>query len=947
MGNFTSKWSANQNVQISDFAYSMLVTSKQSGSTPGIMKENIEVQEEGIYVFSIAGKKIRDVEGTNDFSVFPYIRDSDTFDSIYDQENKDNLVIYTAEELSFEEFPMQIIVKIPKCTKKVDIFLLFKDQEIGSQFIAEALSFDKIDIDPSEIPMDEEFYFNNPKVITTHFGPWSPNQEITHKYNGVLLHVIANQNTSTPGIRCRDLTVIPGEKYTFSFLGKKGDNDYGVFPYISDALTGLSIFSPYDKRHVVVGTPMEFGTDLTKIKVTVKIPEGVTKIQAYLLFVNPYVGAEYFLHYFSFYMASDLDFSLTELENKVQNNDLLSYADKSVGEGELVYLYTSCTRKPNLNYIKFVILDINKDIIKVSNSPNIIFQDYPEDGAMVGCNWINTHIMDLDIEIDSGMYFICALYGDNYTFMPLVVRNTNSTYNKILVLNNINTWAAYESWAGYNNDQISLHRWNTDKESEFRDKDNNVSIQVSFNRPFLNASEEIRQYLINETRTHKIHSHTAYLELWLYNFLEENNIHYDIINDQDLDGSSARKLYSNYDMLIIHGHSQYWTDNAVTNLSKMAKNGVNLALFGAGAFHWKAHYINGNLRVIKNGDVELIKNDDDDLDIGLWSNIDVPEHFIHPKLLFGISHNPDKHKNGASAKYQKYIEHYVFRGADWSFGGYTLSANYNMLSGWIVDDVTNIHNKRNTIAGATRGGKMVYNNGNFFRSFASGTLLWNSALLVDHSVANITLNIIKEFSNSKVIMFRRSPINVTTKHMYFDRNPSNNILTIDYLGKNILSNKLIPLRNNYYFQVDKGHKLNYNGHEFIFTHYYFNNPSEHLLNDAVYPMSVNLIHESPSRDTFVVLSFFIGHGKNVGLDSSIALEDERTIYLPPTLNNETIHTYPGTLINEIYTGSATWVIFGQELTSSVISQWPSNKGIPADIQRCDPSQDIVTYRKMT
>lgn len=936
MGNFTSKWHANQESQLEKFAFGMLVTSKQNESTPGIVQENVPVREGEYYIFSAGGRKIRDVEGTNDFKVMPYIRDADTHDSIYSETNKDNLLAYSIEELTWEEYPFQLIIKIPKGVKNVDLFMLFKDQEIGSQFVVEALSWDLVDIDINilkdelaEAPGYMHLYDNR---IETWFGEWIPNHDISHNYEHGSLTVIAEQNNSTPGLRRKDLHVIPGEKYTFTFVGRKLGSNFNVFPYIADAYTGLSIYGPHDHRYATKSNVRYFGEDLTEIKVELLIPDGVRQVESYVLFSDQEIGDKFLFHYFAFDMTSDLTFSLDELENTVQNNNLVAYADKSVREWDHIHIHTSCKQRQKLNYIKYALLDINKNVVKVTNCPNIVIQEYPEHGAMAGCEWKSTHYMNIDREVRSGMYILVALYNNNHMIMPVTITNHKHTTRKIALLSNINTWAAYETWSGYNNDVINLHKWDSDIESEFKDLSNNVSMQVSFNRPFVRASDECYQYLMNDVWTHEIHTHLVYLELYMYKFLKDKNIEYDVLTDVDLEHTSISQLHRNYDLFVVHGHSQYWTEKGVKQLSRMARRGVNLALFGAGAFHWKAYYDeDNNLIVPKNGDTSLIE--DEDAQVGLWTDINYSRNYIHPHYLFGVKYNPLK-KTG-DRPYEKYYDHHILKGAHYDFGERTLNPNYNHLSAWIVDDVKQLRNRRNVIAAAQEGGRMVYNNRDFFRSFAVGTILWNSGLFVEHSIGDITLNVMEEFSNSKSIMFRKSPIDVITP---VESRVRGNFVNIDY--NHVNCTKFVYGHNNKYFEAEAGKYLDYNGTLLELKHYCFNRPSEHMLNGLTYPMSMNLIHVNNDNDSYVVITIFISEGEDQGLDSSIAISDEMFINLP-NLNEGSIYTYPGTITNDLYIGSATYVVIDKPMTSAKMHLWYG--GEPEDIQDYNSSHEIMHY----
>jgi len=930
MGNFQSHWVEHQDVQITEFYYNMLVTSKQNDSTPGLVNANVAVVPGKTYVYSIIAQGVVDVEGTNDFSVFPFIRDSDTLDIVYGPDNKDNMIAFTGHDISDIEWPLQIIFKIPENVYNLDLFLLFKDQEIGSQFLLEAISFDLVDFDiEDEIDESPEYFTRNGQLISTEFGTWLANQDVSHNYINDALKVIAGQNTSTPGVRHRDLTVIPGEKYMFKFVGRKTDNSFNVFPYINDAFTGLSVFSPYDNSNVVTATDTRFGVSMTSIEVVLTIPQNVTKVQVYVLFEHQSKNDTFYLHDFDFHMRSDITFTLDDISSDTHNSNLLAYSDKSVFEGSNVNICTSVKTAhidENLKFIKYALLDISKNVVKVTNSPNIIFQDYKDDGVNLGCDWTVTHSMETH-GIVPGMYFICVMYSDHVTFLPLIIKNKNNV-SKLLILSNINTWTAYESWAGYNDDVISLHRWTSDISSDYKDVSHNVALQVTMERPFTNASEEILKYLENDVRTFHIHTHQVYNELWMYKFLYDNNIDFDIINDHDL----HHTYFGGYEMFMIHGHAQYWTEQSIKNVSTMGRNGTDLAYFGGGAFHYKVTYDDDNI-VIDKGASDA-----------LWSNNTFDAPYLHPIDMFGLSFNPSKYVDTSANYYTKDSEHFMLKGSDYTFGHATLGTLKNdKVSGWLVDDTRHTTDKSNVIGGAIDGGEMVYLNKDTYRSFSCGTLLWNSTLFTNHSTSNITLNVIKEFVSGSTRPLRKSPIDVIASAQIFPRDLSNNIVSFDYLGETISSIKR-NLSDNYYFEVSGNKIATFNGRDFELKYYCFNKPSEHLLNGIAYPMSVYLIHKCLLTDTYVTVCVFISDGVTGSFDQSIDSDvSVNSFSLDVNKNSETIHIYPGTIDNDMYTGSCTWIVFDKHITSSQISKWSSYKGKPNDIVTYNSLQEIMTY----
>lgn len=138
-------WEKNQDVTLNVLDNELLVSSNQNTSTPGIVKHNISVFPGSAYEFSAEGKKVFN-ENYKDFSVYPFIRSSDSSTIIYNNGYNDNLLSFTHKELGYDDRSIEIVIMIPDNIYSIDLFLLFQGQDENSQFVLESSNFVKFKV---------------------------------------------------------------------------------------------------------------------------------------------------------------------------------------------------------------------------------------------------------------------------------------------------------------------------------------------------------------------------------------------------------------------------------------------------------------------------------------------------------------------------------------------------------------------------------------------------------------------------------------------------------------------------------------------------------------------------------------------------------------------------------------------------------------------------------
>ena len=741
-------WVKNQNVSIS-YSDKINVISNKNISTPGIkLNELISLKKNTIYEFKFNGYK-----RSNSYDVKPYIIEVNTKEKI----NLSSKYVILNKNKVLNTSNTDISIKFKTLDKDLNVifYILFSKPSIGAEFVINSFSINEIE--PSvnkqsnEIESVENYQSNELESLDNDilsFNKWVQNQSVNLQIKDNKLIVISNKNSSTPGIKFNEIfTLSKNEIYEYKIIGSKKSNDFRVLPYIFDTNSRNKL---YPSKNLISATSKELDVSNTEISLKIKAPKDMN-IRLYILFSKPYVGAEFTITSIEFTKLNNSELSFSYYKNKVQNNNFVAYTDKkSYYPNDIVNISSSINSKilkDDIKVISYSLIDINKNIISNKESQNLNYQKYPYLGCIYGCNWNISESINIPNNLKSGMYIICARYDNNVWFMPIVLKNKFKK-TKILVLSNVNTWNAYEYWAGYRGDMISAYKWDTAYSNSFKYTENDKlkSYMISFDRPSFLISKEIKQFIDNDIRSHITYSHLVYSELWMYKFLDDNSIEYDLINDIDLNNNEG--VNDNYKMLIIHSHPEYWTDNSLINLNKMTRNGTNIAYLGGNGFYWRTTYDGNKMEVRKDG----TKHRHDKKKGGLWIDLELPENNLTGPELFGVWFNINKFDKITLYPFNKVKDNYLLEDIEKEFGEITLSSvrdDDGGISGWEVDDVKSTSNqkyKNNIIANAINGADMLYIEENNYKIFSASTILWTAGLLVDKSISKITLNLVKEFT---------------------------------------------------------------------------------------------------------------------------------------------------------------------------------------------------------
>jgi N,N-dimethylformamidase len=176
-----------------------------------------------------------------------------------------------------------------------------------------------------------------------------------------------------------------------------------------------------------------------------------------------------------------------------------------------------------------------------------------------------------------------------------VTKNANDPKASIVVLCNTNTWLAYNSAPFATNDKGLGAYYGTDGPL-FADKNTGFScyrthqlqqpmFQTGVNLPWPNARPYI--YYGNDQDGYP-YSHLLRAERFLHVWLVENGYAFDVITDFDL--LSSPGVLSAYKVLMIAGHSEYWSTQELDAVAQFLDRGGRVIVYSGNTAFWRISF---------------------------------------------------------------------------------------------------------------------------------------------------------------------------------------------------------------------------------------------------------------------------------------------------------------------------------------------------------------------
>lgn len=362
-----------------------------------------------------------------------------------------------------------------------------------------------------------------------------------------------------------------------------------------------------------------------------------------------------------------------------------------------------------------------------------------------GCGWHATHSMTIPTSWPSGYY--AALFPTSFGVRKLifVVRENNpGSASNILLVSPTNTYQAYNEFGG---------------RSLYPSADPTRATRLSFDRPY-DDDGGVGRY-----------------DIWERKFVDwmrgEGRV-FEVATDSDLDDPT---LLGHYDLVLLVGHSEYWTSEARANLETFSGNGGHVAIFGGNTMWWQARYEDGGRTLVgfKASDDPIRDTNEQLVTTHFWdAPIHRPENLIlGSSTRFGGYSNrvadPNSYDMIPLAERTGYLvteaSHWVFQGTGVAHGtafGREIAglevdgAIYNCaaVTGALSPDGSdgtplNYHILAITPASEGHGTIGIYTNPAGGAVFNAGTQNWVDGLASDAIVQTMTRNVLNRLGSGQ------------------------------------------------------------------------------------------------------------------------------------------------------------------------------------------------------
>ncbi|MCO5222265.1 MAG: LamG domain-containing protein [Thermomicrobiales bacterium] len=216
------------------------------------------------------------------------------------------------------------------------------------------------------------------------------------------------------------------------------------------------------------------------------------------------------------------------------------------------------------------------------------------------CAWETDFVVTTSEDWQSGVYAVRLTAGDSIDYVPFYLRPAASqAKNRVLFLAPTNTYLAY------GNEKQFQVIWT---DPEFIEKSTDVEVEVKpldrflLSHPELGASiydlhpdgsgichsSRLRPVLTMRPQfLHWLHNQARHFaaDLYLLEWLEQQQIAYDVATDEDLH-LHGESLLADYPVVITGSHPEYWTFSMLHGLESYLESGGKLVYLGGNGFYW-------------------------------------------------------------------------------------------------------------------------------------------------------------------------------------------------------------------------------------------------------------------------------------------------------------------------------------------------------------------------
>lgn len=255
-------------------------------------------------------------------------------------------------------------------------------------------------------------------------------------------------------------------------------------------------------------------------------------------------------------------------------------------------------------------------------------QAFPGCAFLRPLDWLEPVSVPIPVDWPSGLYRAVVNDSATRTSASFVIRPSREHRQRVVVLANTNTWAAYNAWGG-----ASLYAYN------LRDgSDRQAATEVSTLRP--NPSADVSD----------VRGHLAGGETHLLRWLEQSSIDFGMVADRDLHQDAA--ALEGATVLILNTHPEYWTAEMLDAVVAFLNQGGSLLALSGNSMYWRTTVSPSTIEVQKYRGRHRM----DGRRGGTWTRLGRSE-----RAVLGVSHT--------AAGYNTYAPYVVTAPDHWLFEG--------------------------------------------------------------------------------------------------------------------------------------------------------------------------------------------------------------------------------------------------------------------------------------
>lgn len=400
------------------------------------------------------------------------------------------------------------------------------------------------------------------------------------------------------------------------------------------------------------------------------------------------------------------------------------------------------------------------------HGPRAVTQITPDgDYTRTGVEWnrhgfiSSVHQQKVTAPEQTGLYYLHASNegGESFNF-PWIVAPSAPTARVAALMANI-SWNAYNNFGGRSNyihadtlpdvptvnARLELQRYTNTKHHAYAVTD---YAPLSFDRP-----EPFSCIDPDSTVDGPVHgrqaSHTAPVDWRLLAWLEREGIDHDVYAETQL--HEGVLTLDDYDVLLTGAHPEYWSRHMYLTLKDWVfHRGGKLMYLGGNGLNCEVQFPDSATMIVRN-------------EICTGTTPPGYESRMHKRLeseagLLGVVYDDNGAMTGAPYRVVD-ADHWVFDGTDLSNGDVFGIRSQHMrcqggASGHETDKISphsppNVHLLARGMNIDNGGAEMIiYDTDSGGAVFSTASINWNSSLLVDPHVSQITANVVRRFSNS-------------------------------------------------------------------------------------------------------------------------------------------------------------------------------------------------------